>query len=382
MSRLLRSAWVIARRDYVATVWSRTFLFFLLGPLVPLLFGGGYGAIMATQSSPRHSGQSVQLILSRADADAMIAARAVLAERLGETALPRLQRQAEKGEQPVLTGSLDAPTLSAPEDALPRLSGRIGLIVDRARAERAVGHALPPPVHITTRADVQAEQRDDSRLDLARGAQFVLFFLTMLLAGMMISNLVEEKSSKVIELLAAAVPVDAIFLGKLVGMLCVSLTGVAVWTSVGVVLAGFLPPQFALPAPAVGWPVFLALGIVYFGSVYLLIGALYLGVGAQAGSVREVQTLSMPLTMAQLLIFGLASAAVGKPDGAVAMLAAAVPWTSPFAMLARAAQFPALWPHLLALLWQVAALAVMVRIGARLFRRNVLKSGRGTSVKP
>lgn len=381
MNRLLRSAWVIARRDYVATVWSRTFLFFLLGPLLPLLFGGGYGAIMASQQRPQ-GGRSVQLIMPRADADAMIAARAALAERLGENGLPRLQRQSERGEQPVLTGSLDAPTLSAPEDALPRLSGRIGLIVDRARAERAVGQALPPPVHIATRADVQAERRDDSRLDLARGAQFVLFFLTMLLAGMMISNLVEEKSSKVIELLAAAVPVDAIFLGKLVGMLCVSLTGVAVWTSVGVILAGFLPPQFALPAPAVGWPVFLALGIVYFASVYLLIGALYLGVGAQTGSVREVQTLSMPLTMAQLLIFGLASASVGKPHGTVAMLAAAIPWTSPFTMMARAAQFPPLWPHLLALLWQVVALAVMVRIGARLFRRNVLKSGRGTTVKP
>jgi ABC-2 type transport system permease protein len=383
MNRLLRSAWVIARRDYVATVWSKTFLLFLVGPLLPLLFGGGYGAIMASQSRPP-SGRSVQLIMAHADVDALIDARAALVDRLGENALPRLSRQSERGDQPVLTGTLDAPTLAAPADALPRLSRRIGLIVDRARAERAVGHALPPPVTIATRADVApghgSDRRDDSRVDLARGAQFVLFFLTMLLAGMMISNLVEEKSSKVIELLAAAVPVDAIFLGKLVGMLCVSLTGVAIWTSVGVVLAGFLPPQLALPAPAVGWPVFLALGIFYFATVYLLIGALYLGVGAQAGSVREVQTLSMPLTMGQLLVFGLASASVTNPHGAVGWLATIIPWTSPFAMLSRAAQLPALWPHLLALSWQLVALAVMIRIGARLFRRNVLKSG-GTSPK-
>jgi ABC-2 type transport system permease protein len=384
MTRLLRSAWVIARRDYVATVWSKTFLLFLVGPLLPLLFGGGYGAIMASQSRPP-AGRSVQLIMAHADANALIEARAALADRLGENALPRLSRESDRGDQPVLTGTLDAPTLAASADALPRLSGRIGLIVDRARAERAVGKALPPPVTIATRADVGPgpgpDRRDDSRVDLARGAQFVLFFLTMLLAGMMISNLVEEKSSKVIELLAAAVPVDAIFLGKLVGMLCVSLTGVAIWTSVGVVLAGFLPPQLALPAPAVGWPIFLALGIFYFATVYLLIGALYLGVGAQAGSVREVQTLSMPLTMGQLLIFGLASASVTNPDGPVGWLATIIPWTSPFAMLSRAAQLPALWPHLLALLWQLLALAVMIRIGARMFRRNVLKSG-GATPKP
>ncbi|MDO6412799.1 ABC transporter permease [Sphingomonas sp. BIUV-7] len=377
MNRLLRSAWVIARRDYVATVWSKTFILFLIGPLLPLLLGGGYGAIMASQSRPP-PGRSVQLIMAGPDSDALIAARAALAERLGDGALPRLQRESDSKDQPVLTGTLDKPVLAAPADALPRLSGRIGLIVDRARAERATGHALPAQVTITTRTDVETERPDDSRLDLARGAQFVLFFLTMLLAGMMISNLVEEKSSKVIELLAAAVPIDAVFLGKLIGMLCVSLTGVAVWTSGGIAIAGFLPPQLALPAPAVGWPIFLALGILYFATVYLLIGALYLGIGAQAGSVREVQTLSMPLTMAQLLVFGLASASVTEPNGTVGLLATIIPWTSPFAMIARAAQMPVLWPHLAALVWQIAALALMIRIGARMFRRNVLKSGRSS----
>ena len=53
--------------------------------------------------------------------------------------------------------------------------------------------------------------------------------LTMLLAGMLLSNLVEEKSNKIIEVLAAAVPIDAIFLGKLFAMLAVSLVGIAVW---------------------------------------------------------------------------------------------------------------------------------------------------------
>ena len=43
MTRLLRGAFVIARRDFAATVLSKTFLFFLLGPLFPLLFGGVFG---------------------------------------------------------------------------------------------------------------------------------------------------------------------------------------------------------------------------------------------------------------------------------------------------------------------------------------------------
>ena len=54
------------------------------------------------------------------------------------------------------------------------------------------------------------------------------------------------------------------------------------------------------------------LGIAYYSISYLLLGAMFLGIGAQASTVREVQTLSMPVTMVQVMIFCLASAAVGS----------------------------------------------------------------------
>ena len=63
-------------------------------------------------------------------------------------------------------------------------------------------------------------------------AQILIFVLTLLLAGMLLSNLVEEKSNKVIEVLAAAVPLDAVFLGKLIAMLGVSLVGILIWGAI------------------------------------------------------------------------------------------------------------------------------------------------------
>ena len=51
------------------------------------------------------------------------------------------------------------------------------------------------------------------------------------------------------------------------------------------------------------------------------------------------------------------------------------PFSSPFAMIARAAQDAALWPHLVAILWQGVWVALIIRIGVLLFRRHVLKSG-------
>ncbi|HEY8434115.1 MAG TPA: ABC transporter permease, partial [Sphingomicrobium sp.] len=101
----------------------------------------------------------------------------------------------------------------------------------------------------------------------------------------------------------------------------------------------------------------------------------FLTIGAQASTVREVQTMSMPVTFAQVIIFGFASTAIGNPDSPTALAAAIFPLSSPMAMLARAAQEPELWPHVAALLWQILWVALILRVGSQLFRKTVLKSG-------
>jgi ABC-2 type transport system permease protein len=214
-----------------------------------------------------------------------------------------------------------------------------------------------------------------NRYVLARAAQTMLFFLTILLAGMLLSNMVEEKSNKVIEVLTAAVPVDSIFLGKLVAMLSASLTGVVVWAILlgGAAWAAFSDRGF--PEPASGWPVFAALGVLYFVMNYLILGGLFLGIGSQAASVRDVQTLSMPITVAQLAIFAGASAVVNDLDTPWGIAAAVFPLTSPLTMIARAAQDGAVWPHLLALGWEALWVGLIIRFAARRFRIGVLKSG-------
>ena len=144
----------------------------------------------------------------------------------------------------------------------------------------------------------------------------LLFFLTILLSGMVLSQLIEEKSNKIIEVIAAAVPIDAMFVGKLFAMLAASVVGIVVWISAGALLIQLVKQGGVqtLPPPAVGWPAFLALGVVYFAMNYLLLGAAFLTIGAQASTAREVQTMSMPVTFAQVIFFGFASTAIGAPD--------------------------------------------------------------------
>ncbi len=383
---MLQAAFVVARRDFTAILFSRSFFFFLLGPLFPLLVGGlagGIGKQVHESSRP-----VLGIAMTAAGADAMVKARAQLGDRIGDT-LPDLLvlRRLKPGESfdaaaemrrnqanlaAVLSGSPAQPKLTGSPERIAEWRGPISLVAAQAQGKGATDY---PEVALSALAGSNADQNSD-RVGTAQVGQTLLFLLTMLLAGMVLSNLVEEKGNKIIEILAAAIPMDAVFLGKLFAMLAVSLVGITVWASAGGVIALALGKSMpVLTAPAVGWPAFVALGIVYFAMGYLLLGSLFLAIGSMATTVREVQTLSMPVTMMQLVVFFFASYAMAKPGSLVELAAIAVPFSSPFAMLARAAQDPRLWIHFAAIVWQGLCVALFVRAGASLFKRRVMQSG-------
>lgn len=389
--RLFRAAAVIARRDYIATVWSRSFLLFLLGPMIAALFGGVLGKvgaqtdgvalqpIMIAVVDQKYEGPlkashdrldnriddlpALRFVRSLGAPDAQ--ARALLNEPKGNIAL-------------VMTGWPAAPKITGPRKQVDALTPMMRLIMEQTLASEQLARigVKPPKLDIDFAVvDPTAGKSSTNRYFLARTAQTILFVLTILLAGMLLSNLVEEKSNKVIEVLAAAVPVDAIFLGKLVAMLGVSLTGITIW---GTLIAGGVIAAFdggPIPQPGIGWPLFVVLGAAYYVMNYMILGGLFLGIGSQAATVRDVQTLSMPITMAQIAIFAAGSAVVNDLDKPMGLLGAIFPLTSPLTMIARAAQEDMLWPHLLALGWQALWVVFIIRFAARRFRTGVLKSG-------
>lgn len=383
------AAWVIARRDFTAILFSRAFFFFLLGPLFPVVvavLAGSVGErVQRITEEPR-----LGIVMPARDAEAMLRARDRLDGSIGGL-LPRfvVLKRLEPGERfdpraaidagtaevaAILSGSLDRPVLTGPEEQIERWGGPVSLVAGEAVSVRETEF---PEVRLTATATSNAKERND-RLRTAQGAQTLLFLLTMMLAGMVLSNLVEEKGNKIIEVLAAAIPMEAVFFGKLFTMLGVSFVGISVWGAVGAgiwLAAGPAVPP--IPEPAVGWPMLFGLGVVYFAMAYLLLGSVFLAIGSMATTVREVQTLSMPVTMMQLLVFFFASFAMTQRGSALEMAAVLFPFSSPFAMLARAAAEPGLAGHLLAFGWQAVWVFLLVRLGARLFRSRVMKSGPG-----
>ncbi len=383
MTATMRAAFVIARRDFTALIRSRAFLFFLLGPLVMLgiaLLAGGLGSrVVEDRVEP-----VVAVMMERQEAALVVEA----ARRLRKVTddLPQIEviapdadpagrlRQGHGGKefQAVIAGSVAKPILYATTENADIWQGRLGFLLAEAGQPRDPGtvnltrHIVPGKIGAAV----------PDRLQTAQAGQMVLFLLTMLLAGMVLSNLVEEKANKIIEILAASIPMESIFLGKLFAMLAMAWLGIFVWAGTGaMILYGLGVTLPTLPAPAVGWPLFLSLGVLYFSTAYLLLGSLFLGIGGMGATVRDVQTLSMPVTMGHLGVFMLATYTLTKLGQPVEIAAAIFPFSSPFVMLARAAQQPLVWPQALALLWQCLCTWFIIRAGAAMFRRTVLKSG-------
>ena len=392
---LWQAAYVVARRDFVAIMFSRAFFFFLLGPLFPILIGTlAAGIGQKVQQATGHS--DIAVAMAPADVDAMLNARHALEPRLGPV-LPQMVelKRLAPGESfdakaaltgrkaniaAVLTGTPDHPVLTATAERAAQWKGAVSLVAANAMTKAAPAY---PEVETATVATSGASERT-GQVRTAQASLTLLFIVTIFLTGMVMSTLIEEKANKIIEVLAAAIPMDAVFLGKLFAMFLISTVGIIVWaTAIGglVELAGMNPglvggmDMHNLPTPGVGWPLFFVFAAIYFTTNYLLIGAVYLTIGSIASTVREVQTLSMPATMGQIVVFFLATLALADQGGPLELAGIAFPLSSPYAMLARAAVQESLWPHLLAIGWQIVWVAVFIRVGARMFRRKVMKSG-------
>ena len=326
----------------------------------------------------------VGILMAADDAAKLVSVRSELTEQVGSGWFPELKSLGAPGLKggmspreyladkktglvAVVSGTLEKPIITATKTQLRRNDDEIAMLVSYATSGRST---MLPEIETQIVAKSASSAKKGQQVT-AQIAQIIMYFLTVLLTGMVLSNLVEEKSNKIIEILAASIPIESVFIGKLFAMLAMSLIGITIWTGTGLGLVAIFAqgmPVESIPAPAVGWPMFMTLAVVYFTMTYLMLGALFLGIGAMAATVREVQTLSMPVTMVQLIIFFFAAYTVTQLGKPVELAAAIFPLSSPFAMIARAAQMPSLWQHLGAVVGQGLFTVLLLRIGVALFK--------------
>lgn len=403
----------VARRDFMAIVATPSFLLFLLAPL----FFMGLGLFSSLGSSSiiqaERNKESIAVVLPRPELmlvkrmdDLMRANMAADSQPLrieyivtppNKTDFDALFNQAGRERTAMLYGGLDQPHIldrrenSRSGDYL-RLLARQAVLEHRANPQTPPTpdlRILPFPPSAKNGHDFNAVKM------IAMLSITAIFMLTLLIVSQATSGIAEEKANKVIEILAAAVPLESVFLGKLLAMIGVGVIFVVFWGLLGTlgslafaftqILGSTNPalqdamaqgPMAQNIAPAVGWSVYALLALIYTICTFLLYGSLFLGMGGLASSPREVQMLSFPLVILQMMAFMLAASSVaGGIEGPIGLLAQVIPFTTPYAMLGRAAVDDNLWVHGIAILWQFFWIFVMINLSVRLFRRGVLGSG-------
>ncbi len=202
MTRLLRSAFVIGRRDFQATVLSKAFIFFLLGPVFPLLLGGVFGGIGAKVASQTEQ-PVVAVVWPQEDYARLSDARDQLAEAMHGATVVKLVHYAPasdlKAQQQRLLASREPPVRAVLTGnlATPHFTGAVGPDVDQVELiiANARDRNAEPDLAVTPTAAASGSVAKDQAVTGQIG-QMLLFFLTILLSGMVMSQLIRRNRTR------------------------------------------------------------------------------------------------------------------------------------------------------------------------------------------
>ena len=240
-----------------------------------------------------------------------------------------------------------------------------------AAAVDAVQTVARPTAVLVSQQGEQAAQRNFNRiLPFVMGA---LLFLGVVLCGQaLMTSLIEEKSSRVVEVLLSAVSPLELMWGKLLGQLGVGLLVMAVYIGLGVLLL----LQFALFGLLD--PLLIVYLFLFFLLSYLMFGALMMAVGAAVNQQADAQSLMGPIMMLLILPYALSPVIGRNPDAPFAVAMSFIPPVNSFVMMVRLASEspPSAWQVLLSVALGVVGSAVAVWFAAKIFRIGLLMHGK------
>jgi ABC-2 type transport system permease protein len=255
-----------------------------------------------------------------------------------------------------------------------RLSGSgIGMTGDQANV------VLKPIKVEAVRMEHGRETRDSTGMKFIEVVVMVmLLYMAVLLYGISVMrSVLEEKNSRVMEVLLSSATPTELMAGKLLGVGAVGLTQIAVWA----VIAGV----FAVPALAMQpdldqlkvSPGVLAAFAVFFFLGYLLYSTIYAAIGAISTTEQEGQQLQFFVVIPLVLSVFMLNSVVQTPDAPVVAWLSMVPFFAPVVMYARIViQTPPLWQIALSLFLLIVTIAGIMLLCARIYRVGILMYGK------
>jgi ABC-2 type transport system permease protein len=238
--------------------------------------------------------------------------------------------------------------------------------------------SLMQPVQVDT---TQAGKNADTTSSFV--AIYVLFFLmymVILLYGMNVArSIIEEKTSRVFEVLLATIKPEEMMAGKVIGVGAVGLTQVAVWLATAVILT-----STSLITSVANGNIHVSLNasqviffVVYFLLGYLLYSSIAAALGAMVNSEQELQQLNMILVMPLAACMFALSVVIPNPDGFVARVISMIPFCSPLIMYLRISLgHPSAKEIGLSIVLMIATIYAILWVASRIYRVGILMYGK------
>lgn len=251
------------------------------------------------------------------------------------------------------------------------------------------------------RADIQSQKVADGKLTgesgeasfvLAYGMGFLLYFVILIYGAQTATSVIEEKTSRIMEVLASSLTPFQMLLGKIVGVGLTGLLQVGIWggvvflaSSQRAALAGLVgldqSAMAAMPIPSMPLDL-LVVFLLYFSLGFVLYGALYAAIGSMVNSMQEMQQFMMPVTM--LIVFGFFGvfAVMKDPTAGIGLIFSYIPFFAPFVMPVRwsMASVP-LTQLMLSLASMVVGILAVAWLAARIYRVGILMYGKKPTIR-
>ena len=252
----------------------------------------------------------------------------------------------------------------------------------------------------------------------------IIYMFIAMFSGMVMQSVIEEKASRVVEVLVSSVKATELMFGKIIGVACVALTQFFLWIVLTLVLVGGFSALVGFdsimgdPAQSeqmmemttqmggvdmaemtaamqeeeglgavlstlkdINWVQMIFAFIIYFALGYLLYASLFAAIGSAVENEADTTQLQMPITLPLMLAFFIALYAFNAPDSQIVWWGSMIPFTSPIVMLARIPFGVPMWELALSIALLVLTFGACGWLSAKIYKIGILMFGKKTTFK-
>lgn len=215
------------------------------------------------------------------------------------------------------------------------------------------------------------------------GIAFVmLLYMTILLYGQMIGrSVVREKTENTVEIMLSSLKPRQLMFGKIFGIGAAGLLQYAVWFAMAALIILTLEFGFTVEVPGILTPHIFAVLLLFFLPAFLLYSSAFAALAAASEDEQHLGQIIFPLILFLIIPLVLITPIIINPSGSLSIILSFFPFTAPIVMFIRVLiETPPLWQPVLSYGLMIATIAVIVRLGGKIFQVGILFTGKRPSL--